>query len=49
MHTMGTSFVGKIRDVQQIAEVQIGEGVANLVEFKVQVSGHEATRKTSRI
>ena len=49
MHTMVTSFVGKIRDVQQIAEVQIGEGVANLVEFKVQVSGHEAARKTSRI
>jgi len=39
-HTMGTSFVGKVRDVQQIAEVQIGEGVADMVEFKVQVNGH---------
>jgi len=27
-HTMGTSFVGKVSDVWQIAEVQIGEGVA---------------------
>ena len=24
MHTMGTSFVGKVRDVRQIAEAQIG-------------------------
>jgi len=35
MHTMGTSFVGKVRDVQQIAEAQIGEGVADMVEFEV--------------
>ena len=27
MHTMGTSFVGMVRDVRQIAEAQIGEGV----------------------
>ena len=27
MHMMGTSFVGKVRDVRQIAETQIGEGV----------------------
>ena len=33
MHTMGTSFVGKVRDVEQIAEAQIGEGVADIVEF----------------
>jgi len=24
MHTMGTSFVGKVRDVLQMAEAQIG-------------------------
>jgi len=34
MHTMGTSFVGKIRDVRQIAEAQIGQGVTDMVEFK---------------
>ena len=34
MHTMGTSFVGKVRDVRQIAEAQIGERVADMVEFK---------------
>ena len=34
MHTMGTSFVGKVRDVRQIAEAQIGQGVADMVEFK---------------
>jgi len=49
MHTMGTSFVGKARDVWQIAEAQIGEGVADMVEFEAQVSGHEATEKTNRI
>jgi len=38
MHAMGTSFVGKVRDVRQIAQAQIGEGVANMVEFKAQVS-----------
>jgi len=43
MHTMGTSFIGKVRDVRQIAEAQIGEGVADMVEFEAQVSGHEAT------
>jgi len=39
MHTMDTSFVRKVRDVWQIAEAQIGEGVANMVEFEAQVSG----------
>ena len=48
-HTMGTSFVGKVRDVRQIAEAQVGEGVANMVEFKAQVNGHEATEKANRI
>jgi len=33
MHTMGTNFVGKPRDVQQIAESQIGEGGGDVVEF----------------
>jgi len=49
MHTMGTSFVGKVRDVWQMAEVQIGEGVVDKVEFQAQVSGHKATEKASRI
>jgi len=49
MHTMGTSFVGKVRDVQQIAEVRIGEEVADMVESEAQVSGHEATEKANRI
>jgi len=42
-----TSFVGKVRDVRQIAEAQIGEGVADMVEFEAQVSGHEATEKAN--
>jgi len=49
MHMMSTSFVGKVRDVQQIAEAQIGEGVADMVEFEAQVIGHEATEKDNRI
>jgi len=49
MHTMGTRNVGKVRDVRQIAEAQIGEGVADMVEFEAQVSGHEATEKANRI
>jgi len=49
MHTMGTSFVGKVRDVRQIAEAQIGEGVADIVEFEAQVNGHEVTEKANRI
>jgi len=49
MHTMGTSFVGKVRDVRQIIEAQIGGGVANMVKFEAQVSGHEATEKAHRI
>jgi len=44
-----TSFVGKVRDVRQIAEVQIGKGLADMVKFKAQVNGHEATRKANRI
>jgi len=31
---MGTSFVGKVRNVRQIAEAQIEEGVADMVEFE---------------
>ena len=27
----------------------VGEGVADMVKFKAQVSGHEATEKASRI
>jgi len=34
MHTMGTSFVEKVRDVRQTAEAQIREWVADMVEFK---------------
>ena len=49
MHTMGTSFVGKVRDVRQIAEAQVAEGVADMVKFEAQVSGHEATEKVNRI
>jgi len=45
MHTMGTSFVRKLRDVRKIVEAQIGGGV----EFEAQVSGHEATKKANRI
>jgi len=33
-HTMGTSFDRKVRDVRQIAEAQIGEGMADMVELK---------------
>jgi len=49
MHTMGTRFVGKVRDVWQIAEAQIGEGVADMVEFAAEVNGHETTEKANRI
>jgi len=31
------------------SEAQIGEGVADMVEFKVQVNGHETTEKANRI
>jgi len=48
-HTMGTSFVGKGGDVRQIAEAQIGEGVAGMMKFKAWVNGHEATKKANRI
>jgi len=47
--TMGTSFVGKVRDVRQIAEAQTGEGVADMVEFKAQVNGHEVSEKANII
>jgi len=49
MHTMATSFVRQVRDVRQIAEAQIGEGVAEMVNFKAQVNRHEATEKANRI
>jgi len=49
MHTMGTSFAEKVREVQQIAEAQIGEGVADIAEFDAQVNGLEATEKANRI
>jgi len=49
MRTMGTSFVGKVRDVRQIKEAQIGEGMADMVEFEAQVSGHEATEKANQL
>ena len=49
MHTMGTSFAGKVRDLRQIAGADIEEGMANIVDFQAQVSGHEATEKAGRI
>jgi len=35
---MGTSFVGKVRDVHQIGEAQIGEGMVDMVKFEAQVN-----------
>ena len=49
MHTMSTSFVGKVKDVWQIAEAHVGEGVADMVEFEAQVNGHQVTKKAKRI
>jgi len=49
MHSKGTSFVRKVRDVWQMAEAQIGKGVATILDFQAQVSGYEATGKASRI
>jgi len=49
MHTMGTSFIRKVREVQQIAQAQIGEGVADMMEFEAQVNRHEATERANRI
>ena len=49
MHTMGTSFVGKVRNVRQIVEAQIAGGVADMVKFEAQVNGHEAIEKANRI
>jgi len=46
---MGTNFVRKVRGVQQIAEAHVGERVADMVEFKAQVSGHQTTEKASKI
>ena len=46
---MGTSIVGKVRDGRQIAEAEIREEVADMVECEAQVNGHEATEKTNRI
>ena len=34
---------GNSRDMRQIAEAQIEEGVADMVEFEAQVNGREAT------
>jgi len=51
-YTIGTrlsSFVGKVRDVRQIAEAQIKEGLAVMVEFRAQVNGCGATEKANRI
>jgi len=48
-HTMGASFVGKARDMRHIAEAQISEGAADMLEFKAQVNGHKATEKVNRI
>jgi len=50
-HAMGTSFVRKVRNVRQIAEAQIGEGVPDMVEFEAQVNRHEAAaiEKANRI
>jgi len=45
---MGTSFVEEVRDARKIAEMQIGEGVADMVEFKVQANGHDAIEKANR-
>jgi len=49
MQMMCTSFVGKITNVRQTAEAQIGEGAADMVNFEAQVNGHEATEKANRI
>ena len=46
---MGTSFVGKVRDVRQIAKAQIGEGVVDMVKFEPQVNRHETTKKANGI
>jgi len=46
---MCTSFIINVRDVQQIAEAQIGEEIADIVEFQAQVGGHKANKKAGRI
>ena len=35
--------------MRQVVEAQIEGGVADMVEFEAQVSGHEATEKANRI
>jgi len=44
-HTMG----GKIEVMLHTTETHIAEGIADMVEFQAQVSGHEATEKAGRI
>jgi len=44
-----TSSNSLVRNVRQIAEAPIGEGVADMVELKAQVSGHQATEKANSI
>jgi len=34
MHTMGTSFAEKVRDVQRMVDAQNGEGRPDIVEFQ---------------
>jgi len=47
MHRMGTSFIGKVRDVRQTAEAEMG--VPNMVEFRTHLNGHGATEKANII
>ena len=53
MHTMGTSFVVKVRDVWQIAKAQIEEGRGGrhggVQGSDVLLSGNKLTKKASRI
>jgi len=49
MHTMGTSFVGRVRDVQQMADAQNGERGGDMQEFQAQGIGHEANEKADTI
>jgi len=41
MHKMGTSFIGKVRDLRQIADAQNGGGGGGILQFQKQVGGHE--------
>jgi len=49
MHKMGTSFIGKERDLRQIADAQNGGGGGGILQFQKQVNGHEMNEKASRI